>query len=91
MKPAKNCNELAKLICEAEGGKVNLSIAQVKEVIRILSDRHLNQFYLFKKAGNKKLSKRKLANVIVRELTSENDPRVMIVAAARRYLRRGKK
>lgn len=30
-----NLNELAREICKREGGKVNLPIAQVKEVIRI--------------------------------------------------------
>ena len=29
-----NLNDLAVLICEREGGKVNLSIAQVKEVLK---------------------------------------------------------
>ena len=33
--PKTNLNDLAKQITEAEGGKVNLSIAQVKEVLRI--------------------------------------------------------
>jgi len=28
-----NLNELAKAVCEIEGGKVNLSIAEVKQVI----------------------------------------------------------
>jgi len=32
-----NGNELAKLVAEMEGKKVSISIAQVKEVIRILS------------------------------------------------------
>jgi len=32
----KNLNEIAREITKAEGGKVNLSIAQVKEVIRLL-------------------------------------------------------
>ena len=31
-----NLNELAKAVCEQEGGKVNLPIAQVKEVIRVV-------------------------------------------------------
>lgn len=30
-----NLNQFAKEVCKAEGGKQNLSIAQVKEVIRI--------------------------------------------------------
>jgi hypothetical protein len=31
-----NLNELAKAICKEEGGAVNLSIAQVKQVLRCL-------------------------------------------------------
>lgn len=31
-----NLNTVAKQVCELEGGKVNLSIAQVKEVIKCL-------------------------------------------------------
>lgn len=34
-----NLNDLAKIICEEEGGKEQLSIAQVKEVIGILSEK----------------------------------------------------
>ena len=34
MKPM-NLNNLAKRVAEREGGKVNLSIAQIKEVIRL--------------------------------------------------------
>jgi len=91
MKHPKNCNELAKLICESEGGKVNLSIAQVKEVLRILGDRHLDQFLEFKKSRAKGMTRRKLSNLILKELTNENDPRVMLIAAARRYLRNSRK
>lgn len=32
-----NLNELAKSICEMEGGKVSLPIGQVKEVMRIFA------------------------------------------------------
>lgn len=32
-----NLNELAKSITEAEGGKVNLTVAQVKEVMKLIS------------------------------------------------------
>lgn len=32
----KSMNQFAKEICAIEGGKVNLSIAQVKEVLRIV-------------------------------------------------------
>jgi hypothetical protein len=34
----KNINGLAKLICSLEGKKVEVSIAQVKEIIGIISD-----------------------------------------------------
>lgn len=37
-----NLNKLAKDITLAEGGEVNLSIAQVKEVLRITIDRLAN-------------------------------------------------
>lgn len=33
-----NLNQLAREICKREGGKVNLPIAQVKEVLRCLID-----------------------------------------------------
>lgn len=33
-----NMNDFAKIVTEQEGGKVNLSIAQVKEVLRIVCD-----------------------------------------------------
>lgn len=33
-----NLNQLAKRVAEREGGKVNLSIAQIKEVIRCTLD-----------------------------------------------------
>lgn len=32
-----NLNQLAKNVCKREGGKVNLPIAQVKEVIRCMA------------------------------------------------------
>lgn len=32
-----NWNKFAELVCQKEGGKLNLSIAQVKEVIRIVA------------------------------------------------------
>jgi hypothetical protein len=34
-KPTVNMNDMAKRICQREGGKVNLPIAQVKEVMRL--------------------------------------------------------
>jgi hypothetical protein len=33
-----NLNELAREICEAEGGAEELSIAQVKEIIKIINE-----------------------------------------------------
>lgn len=88
MKPAKNCNELAKLICEAEGGKVNLSIAQVKEVIRIIGDRMLADYFKITTETNRLYACENLT------LDARNRPstfNIIRAAAARRYLRRGKK
>lgn len=37
-KKVKNLNEVAKIICQLEGKKVEVNIAQVKEILSILSD-----------------------------------------------------
>jgi len=41
-----NLNELAKEVCSIEGGKVNLPIAQVKEVMRCLFTRTSDKYTL---------------------------------------------
>lgn len=40
----KNLNDLAKLVCKYEGLKESLSIAQVKEVLSILTKLEFNAF-----------------------------------------------
>jgi hypothetical protein len=40
-----NMNEVAKEVTMREGGKVNLSIAQVKEVLRIYNDLLANNYF----------------------------------------------
>lgn len=64
-----NLNELAKRITLAEGKKLSISIAQVKEVLGILSDvvyacwngaEDFNLFMALLKNGNKRAKNRKL-------------------------------
>jgi len=40
-----NLNELAKRIAEEEGGKEEVSIAQIKEILRIINDISDGVFY----------------------------------------------
>ena len=57
-----NMNELAKRVTKVEGGKVNLSIAQVKEVLRVLATEMANDTKAFEAFINyflKILGKRK--------------------------------
>jgi len=56
----KNMNTMAKKITDTEGGKVNLSIAQVKEVLRnlaVLIALDLDYFNIFHKYVERKAEK----------------------------------
>lgn len=44
MKHGKNMNTLVRKICELEGGKVNIPIAQVKEIMRVARDIMVDDF-----------------------------------------------
>lgn len=49
-----NMNDLAKLVCKHEGGKVEVSIAQMKEIIRVIAlifRRHPKLFMAFIRYG----------------------------------------
>ena len=46
----KNMNQITKVVTEKEVGEIQISIAQVKEVLRILNDLTGGEFYPWIKA-----------------------------------------
>lgn len=88
MKKIKNANDLAKAVCKIEGGKVNLPIAQVKEVLRIVGDLMMHEYFLITTALDNKEACRHLI------LDLRHHPSVIKIlrgTAARRYLAHTKK